>query len=51
MLASDFLTVETFWQTRIYVLFFVLLGVVGSSSSRAQAIQMGAGSHSRREIS
>jgi putative transposase len=51
MLACDFPTVETFWQTRIYVLFFVSLGVVGSSSSRAQAIQMGAGSHSRREIS
>jgi uncharacterized membrane protein len=49
MLACDFLTVETVWLTRIYVLFFVSLERRRVEFVGAHAIQMGAGSHSRRE--
>jgi hypothetical protein len=31
VLACDFLTVETVWLTRIYVLFFVSLDAIGQS--------------------
>jgi transposase len=48
MLASDFLTVETVWLTRIYVLFFVSLERRRVEFVASRPIRMVAGSRSRR---
>ena len=48
VLACDFLTVETAFLQRIYVLFFIALGNVGSSTAPAARTRTAAGSLSRR---
>jgi hypothetical protein len=50
MLACDFLTVETVWLTRIYVLFFASLERDESNSSLALATRPAVGSRSKRGI-
>jgi putative transposase len=48
MLACDFLTVETIFLQRIYVLFFISLATRRSSMSLARRIRTAAGSPNRR---